>query len=507
MVRGFHSSRSAGTAPRRSRCVPYYASHPGGPQRPGTLLPDRRGLWFASSLAGCGVALCSLGIAYFATLDQREAATVPVPGALRAVATADGFAQRTTYPVVAPSIGPLATGSVQRVATASAVWPVRPQAARPVPASLPRVAGFGPAEATRRPGSAVMQPQRRSADKPRVLEKSDPPLRLASLGDAPSVTVLSKRPPPLAARPQTQHTVVAAKGDTLSDILSRYEIAPAEAKALIEALSKVYKPSELRPGQEIVLTLREASDGAMLPLALSLTVEGRDIAVTREGEARYAAEGAPLPATGPEHHRAMAAIEGSLYGTARGQKVPDSIIVRMMRTHSYDVDFQREIKKGDVFEMLYAAKGSDSGRTAPGTLLYSSLSTKGKTRSYYRYTTADGETDYYDENGVSSKKPLMKTPINGARISSRFGMRRHPISGYNRMHAGVDFAAPTGTPVLAAGDGVVEFSGRHGGYGKYIRLKHRDGVKTAYAHLSRYAKGIKPGKKVHQGQTIGFGRG
>ena len=179
--------------------------------------------------------------------------------------------------------------------------------------------------------------------------------------------------------------------------------------------------------------------------------------------------------------------------------------MKMMHTHSYDVDFQREIHAGDPFEVFYAASDAGTLDSAErGQLLFSSLTTNDKTRSYYRFTTVDGVTDYYDAKGVSSKKPLMKTPVNGARMSSGFGMRRHPILGYTKMHGGTDFAAPTGTPVLAAGDGKVEMAGRNGGYGNYVKLKHKDGLKTAYAHLSRFAKGIRPGKRVYQGDVIGY---
>jgi len=176
-----------------------------------------------------------------------------------------------------------------------------------------------------------------------------------------------------------------------------------------------------------------------------------------------------------------------------------------MNTHSYDVDFQREIHPGDTFEVFYANGITEDVRPrGRGTLLFSSLTTGGKKRSYYRFTTKDGQTDYYNDKGVSSKKPLMRTPIDGARISSGFGMRRHPILGYSKMHTGTDFAAPSGTPILAAGDGVVDYAARKGGYGNYVRLRHENGVKTAYAHMKRFAKGLKKGKRVRQGQVIGF---
>ena len=139
-----------------------------------------------------------------------------------------------------------------------------------------------------------------------------------------------------------------------------------------------------------------------------------------------------------------------------------------------------------------------------GDVLYASLMVGGKTIPVYRYKSDDGVVDYYRENGTSLKRILMQTPIDGARMSSGYGMRHHPVLGYNKMHKGVDFAAPRGTPIYAAGNGVVEKAGRHGGYGNYIRIRHSNGLKTAYAHMRKFAKGMSDGKRVSQGQVIGY---
>ncbi|MFV2093676.1 MAG: M23 family metallopeptidase, partial [Hyphomicrobiales bacterium] len=178
-------------------------------------------------------------------------------------------------------------------------------------------------------------------------------------------------------------------------------------------------------------------------------------------------------------------------------------ITRMMRTHSYDVDFQRQIKAGDPFEVFYSGGGGFASKSR-AKLLYSSLTTAGKKRDYYRFTTPDGVTDFYNPGGASSQKPLMRTPLNGARVSSPFGMRKHPVLGYTKMHTGTDFAAPRGTPVFAAGDGVIERAGRNGSFGVYVRMRHSKGLVTAYAHLQKIAKGIRPGTRVRQGQIIAF---
>ncbi len=232
----------------------------------------------------------------------------------------------------------------------------------------------------------------------------------------------------------------------------------------------------------------------------------RRLVELRDGNNQFVARTSAIVEAKRDYRRSIVGIEGSLYRTAREQGVPDSVIVKMMHAHSYDVDFQREIHAGDPFEVFYIASDAGSLDSAErDQILFSSLTINDKTRSYYRFTTVDGVTDYYDVKSVSSKKPLTKTTVNGARMSSGFGMRRHPILGYTKMHGGTDFAVPRGTPILAAGDGKVEMAGRNGGrHGNYVKLKHKDGLKTAYAHLSRFAKGIRQGKRIYQGDVIGY---
>jgi murein DD-endopeptidase MepM/ murein hydrolase activator NlpD len=177
----------------------------------------------------------------------------------------------------------------------------------------------------------------------------------------------------------------------------------------------------------------------------------------------------------------------------------------MIRLFSYDVDFQRDLQPGDKFEVFYRVFYDGDGRAVKsGDVLFARLNTKGRTFGLYRYTTADGDTEYFDEQGRSNKKALMRTPIDGPRISSGFGLRRHPILGYSRMHKGLDFAAPTGTPIMAAGDGVVEFAGGARGFGRLIKLKHFGRYETYYGHMSRIAKGIHRGAHVKQGQVIAY---
>ena len=195
----------------------------------------------------------------------------------------------------------------------------------------------------------------------------------------------------------------------------------------------------------------------------------------------------------------------SIYETAMRNKVPAAVIEDMVRIYSYDVDFQRKVQPGDSFDVFFAGDDEATPSTEKTEVLFASLTVGGETKKYYRFVTSDDSVvDYYDETGKSAKKFLVRKPVNNAIMRSGFGGRRHPILGYTKMHTGVDWATPYGTPIFASGNGVVEKVGWEGGYGKYVRLKHNNGYETAYGHMSAFAKGMEPGKRVRQGQVIGF---
>jgi murein DD-endopeptidase MepM/ murein hydrolase activator NlpD len=198
-------------------------------------------------------------------------------------------------------------------------------------------------------------------------------------------------------------------------------------------------------------------------------------------------------------------IQTSLYGSAARSGIPSQIIGKMIRMYSFSVDFQRDIRREDKIELLYDVYETEDGEAVRyGDILYANLSVSGKNIPLYRFENSEERSGYYDQNGKSIKKTLMRTPIDGGRMSSGFGMRKHPVLGYNKMHKGVDFAAPIGTPIYAAGDGVLEEVGRKGGYGNYIRVRHSGNLKTAYAHMHKFAKGMSKGKRVSQGDVIGY---
>ncbi|MDI3470325.1 MAG: Peptidase M23B [Pseudolabrys sp.] len=195
----------------------------------------------------------------------------------------------------------------------------------------------------------------------------------------------------------------------------------------------------------------------------------------------------------------------SIYETARRDQIPDPIIDDLIHIYSYDVDFHRKVQPGDSFEVLYAGNDENGGASPHNEVMFTSLTVGGETKRFYRYQTPDdGIVDYYDENGKSAKKFLLRKPVVNGIMRSGFGLRRHPLLGYTKMHTGVDWAAPTGTPIYAAGNGTVEKAGWESGYGKFVLIKHNNGYETAYGHMTAFARGIDDGTKVRQGQVIGF---
>ena len=194
----------------------------------------------------------------------------------------------------------------------------------------------------------------------------------------------------------------------------------------------------------------------------------------------------------------------SLYKSASDENVPPNTIIEFARIYGFQVDFQRDIRKEDKFQIMYEIFLNENNEIVEtGEILFANLELSGQDNSLY-YFDHEGSEGHYDKNGKSVKKALMKTPINGARLSSPFGMRKHPIDGFNKMHRGTDFAAPTGTPIMASGDGVVKKAGWCGGGGNCVKIRHNSTYQTIYAHMSKFARGIKSGVRVKQGQTIGY---
>ena len=194
----------------------------------------------------------------------------------------------------------------------------------------------------------------------------------------------------------------------------------------------------------------------------------------------------------------------SLYKSASDEMIPPNVIIEFAGIYGFQVDFQRDIRKKDKFQIMYEIYLNENKEIAEtGEILFANLNLSGQDNNLY-YFDKDGSEGHYDKNGRSIKKALMKTPINGARLSSPFGMRKHPIDGFNKMHQGTDFAAPMGTPIMASGDGTVTKAGWCGGGGNCVKIRHNSTYQTVYAHMSKFARGIKSGVRVKQGQTIGY---
>lgn len=322
-----------------------------------------------------------------------------------------------------------------------------------------------------------------------------------------------KKPDPLQNNPLSpnRRTIRVKSGEGIINALLRADIPRQEAYNIIQAIEEHLQLRKIPAGQPLGLTYPPVAlplpAGEVVPLE-SLTMEmgeGKFLRATRSQNSWSATVRTRVL----EERESFVTnhIENSLFTAAQDAGLPLSVISEFIGIYSHVVDFQREIRKNDSFEVFYSHEYDHDGEPAHNRpeLLYLSLSVQGKALRLWRHEDPQtGIIDYFDEVGKSTKRLLMRTPIDGARLSSKFGMRKHPILGYSRMHRGLDFAAPTGTPIYASGDGVVTRIGQNNGYGKMIKLRHANGYETLYAHLSRYAKGIKKGSKVEQGETIGY---
>jgi murein DD-endopeptidase MepM/ murein hydrolase activator NlpD len=297
-------------------------------------------------------------------------------------------------------------------------------------------------------------------------------------------------------------TISVGRGDTLLKLLTKAGADTAESSLAIEALRGLYNPKKLQLGQEITLTFaRDANDALQLAtLNVPDSIE-RSVSVTRGGDGFQAQE--ILRELDQSQVHGAGTITSSLYEAALDAGIPMPVLTEMIRLFSYDVDFQREVQKGDSFEVFYEQFSDDDGKAVKtGDIRAAAMTLSGQEIRYYRYAPPGEEPDYFTARGMSVRKALLRTPIDGARLSSGFGMRNHPVMGYSRMHRGVDFAAASGTPIQAAGDGTVQTAGRNGGYGNYVRIRHNSQYSTAYGHMSRIA--VKAGQRVRQGQIIGY---
>ena len=299
-----------------------------------------------------------------------------------------------------------------------------------------------------------------------------------------------------------EETYLLRSGETLASILKRGGFARTEAANLINLMQSRINVRRLQIGMAFTI----AVDSADKPIGIHYKDKNQfDHYILFDEELSWFAFRTVRPIQRYVVY-ASGTIKGTIYDSVEEQNVPFSALDEFVRVLGFSVDFQREIRNGDEFELLYERRideltGEDLG---DGTLHYAGLRLSGDTMSFFRFENSDGVVGWYDQEGESAVRTLMRTPINGARMSSKYGMRRHPITGYNAMHKGVDFGAPKGTPIVAAGSGVVQKAGWFGNYGRYVRIRHTSRYSTAYAHMTRIANGVTPGARVRQGQVIGY---
>ena len=293
-------------------------------------------------------------------------------------------------------------------------------------------------------------------------------------------------------------------GDTVAGLLQEAGLSGQEAYYAVKALSKYYDVRKVKSGQKIDVHFKSGDDGELEFSKMAMKLDPvKEVSVERDGPEKFQAELSEKELF-PRTYARKANIQTSLYGSAARASIPSSVIAEMIRIYSWNIDFQRDIRSGDKIEVLYEAFETEDGEFSRyGNVLFANLHVRGRDFPIYRFEMDDGRIDYFEPEGISIRKTLMKTPVDGARISSGFGLRRHPVLGYNKMHKGMDFAAPTGTPIYAAGDGIVEHAGRKGSYGNYVRIRHNSKLKTAYAHMHKIKSSVKVGTRVRQGQVIG----
>jgi murein DD-endopeptidase MepM/ murein hydrolase activator NlpD len=335
-----------------------------------------------------------------------------------------------------------------------------------------------------------------------------------------NVTLLPKTKEQITGgNPVGERVHAVKKGDSITSILREQGATPDEAKAIAVTLGSRGREGGLKEGQKVRILMAPAGPGLRLqPYRVIVANDSSVEAVAALSDlGKYVAVDVSSMNTvtdtadngkddDDEDDGTGVRLYQSIYETALRNKVPANVIEDMIRIYSYDVDFQRKVQPGDSFDVFFAGEDEGSANSAEKPeVLFASLTVGGETKKYYRFQTPDDAVvDFYDETGKSAKKFLVRKPVNNAIMRSGFGSRRHPILGYVKMHTGVDWATAYGTPIFASGNGVVESAGWEGGYGKYVKLKHNNGYETAYGHMSAFAKGLEVGKRVRQGQVIGF---
>jgi murein DD-endopeptidase MepM/ murein hydrolase activator NlpD len=294
-----------------------------------------------------------------------------------------------------------------------------------------------------------------------------------------------------------------SSGETFDKILNNYSIPNEEINQIKKKLNSDYNINNLQPNLEIKITIDQSNNKKITSFLFPVS-RTEKIQLTRNLDNNLFEKKIIITNLNKKIIFKEGKITQSLYKTAIDLKVQPNVIIEFARIYGFQVDFQRDIRKNDNFQIMYEVFEDDDGKIfETGNIIFADLKLSGKNNALY-YFEKKGSEGHYDENGKSVEKALMKTPINGARLSSAFGMRKHPIDGFNKMHRGTDFAAPMGTPIMASGSGLITRARWCGGGGNCIKIKHNSTYETIYAHMKNFARGIKEGIRVKQGQIIGY---
>ena len=340
----------------------------------------------------------------------------------------------------------------------------------------------------------------------RALEPVKPPLDPKALAALQMQAFAQAEAQPGFARPESIEVKVR-RGETLEAAVQRAGVAPQEARDVVNVLGSAFDTVNIKAGLAFDAAIARPADrrGSAKLIGLSMrTSPVTAITVSRTFDGALRLRQLEEKVT-EETTVAVGEMQGSLYESAARAGATPTVTAEVVKLFAHQLDFSRDLQPGDDFSLIFDRKVTESGRTIEvGDLLYAEIEAKGQKTRFYRFDRGDGKAQYFDENGKNIKGFLLRTPVDGARMTSRFGLRRHPILGYQKMHQGIDFGAGSGTPILAAGDGVVVEARRWGGYGNWVRIRHSGGWETGYAHMSRYGKGIRAGQRVAQGQVIGY---
>ncbi len=291
-------------------------------------------------------------------------------------------------------------------------------------------------------------------------------------------------------------------GETFDKILEEYSVEKSEITQIKKELRKKINLDKLNVDQKFQFTIDQSS--SLIKEFIFQVSNTEKIFLTREKKTNKFDQKIVVTKLNKDIVYDESIILDSLYKSAKKKKIPANIIIEFARIYGFQVDFQRDIRKKDSFQIMFEVFLDDKKKIIEtGNILYANLKLSGSDNSLYYFDSKENK-GHYDKNGKSVQKALMKTPINGARLSSSFGMRKHPIDGFNKMHRGTDFAAPMGTPIMASGNGIIKKAGWCGGGGNCVVIKHNSTYQTVYAHMSKFAKGIRKGTRVKQGQTIGY---